>query len=188
MAASVPETEPTTLVAGDTWSWQKTLANYSPSDGWSLSYALRLENGAGLINVTGASSSTGFTITIPAASTNTQKAGTWQWASYVTKGADRYSVGFGHLEVLPNLSAIDYTADLRSPARRAYDNALVAWEGVKLGQTVELNGRRYSQHNLEQLIKYVNQCKTDYAQELQAEQMAQTGINTKRIGIRLVRI
>lgn len=188
MSAAIPSTEPTSAVAGDTIAWTKSLADYPASAGWTLSYAFRLQQGAGLLNKTATPSGSDFSTTITAAESAVLTAGLWIWSSYVTKAAERYQVGRGSLTLSPNLAAIDYSIDFRSSAKKALDNALAMWEAVKLGQTVMLNGRTYTQHNLKDLIAFVNQCKADYAKEVQAEKFETTGINTRRIGVRLSRV
>ena len=40
MTAPVSEIEPSTLRAGDTWTWRKSLADYPATEGWSLRYVL----------------------------------------------------------------------------------------------------------------------------------------------------
>ncbi len=188
MSAAIPSTEPTSAVAGDTISWTKSLSDYPASAGWALTYAFRLQQGAGALNKTATPSGSDFSTTITAAESALMTAGIWLWSSYVTKTTERYHVGKGTLIVSPNLAAIDYSIDLRSSAKKALDNALAMWEAVKLGQTVMLNGRTYTQHNLKDLIAFVNQCKADYAHEVQAEKFETTGINTRRIGVRLTRV
>jgi hypothetical protein len=188
MNVEIPSTEPSVINAGDTISWTKSLPDYLPSDGWSLSYAFRFQHGAGGLDLIGIQSGAVFSSTIPAASSNAMQRGLWNWAAYVTLGADRHQVAAGILTVKPNLATINDTTDLRTSAKKAYDNALAAWEGVKLGQTVILNGRTYTQHNLKDLIVFVDRCKADYVAERQAEQMAQTGINPRHIGVRLTRV
>lgn len=37
----IPDTEPTELVAGESWQWNKVLADYPPSEGWQLTYLFR---------------------------------------------------------------------------------------------------------------------------------------------------
>lgn len=187
MAEPVPSVEPSSFVAGDTVAWTKSLSDYLPSD-WTLSYSFRAEDGGALLNVTGAASGNDHALTISAASTSTLRPGTWLWHSYVTAGAVRYTVGSGSLSITPNFQNINYTTDLRSSAKKAYDNALAAWENVRLGQTVTLNGRTYTQHNLDSLTRYVDRCRLDYASELRAQEMAKTGIDTRRIGVRFSRV
>jgi hypothetical protein len=188
MSAAIPSAEPTSAVCGDTIAWTKSLSDYPANAGWALSYAFRLQQGAGKQDVTASAVGTDFAATITAAQSAVMPAGLWSWAAYVTKTTERYQVGSGTLTLSPNLAAIDFSIDLRSSAKKALDNALAMWEAVKLGQTVMLNGRTYTQHNLKDLIAFVNQCKADYAKEVQAEKFETTGINTRRIGARLTRV
>ncbi len=188
MAAPVPSTEPAILVAGDTSAWTKSVSDYPPTEGWSLSYAFRKQSGAGYLNLTASTSNSEYSLTISAASSSLMTAGLWTWASYATAGSERHQVGSGSIEIKPNLAAIDFNIDLRSTAKQAYDNAMAAWKSVTLGQTVMLNGRTYTQHNLDALTRYVDRCKADYAAELQAQQLNQTGVDSRRIGVRLARV
>lgn len=188
MSAPILDTEPTRAVAGDTLAWTRDFPDYPASAGWTLTYAFRIQLGSGKLDLTASTSGDSFSATITAAQSALLKPGLWGWAAYVTLTTQRYQVGSGTLTVTPNLAAIDFDTDLRSSAKRAYDNALAAWEGVKLGQTVMLNGRTYTQHNLKDLILFVDRCKADYAAELQAEQLAATGINPRKIGVRFTRV
>jgi hypothetical protein len=187
MAAPIPAVEPSTIIAGDTIPWTKSFPDYLASAGWALTYAFRYENGSGKVDVTASAAGSDFAVTMLAVDTAKMKSGVWVWAAYVTKAAERYQVASGSVTVLQNLATLDSQADLRSPKKRAYDNALVAWESVKLGQTVQLNGRIYTQHNLASLIVYVDRCKADYQSELDAQKVAATGINPRHIGVRFGR-
>ena len=40
MAFQVPQGEPITLIPGTTWSWNKTLADFPPSEGWTFKYQI----------------------------------------------------------------------------------------------------------------------------------------------------
>jgi hypothetical protein len=187
MAVAVPSIEPTVIIAGDTIPWTKSLSDF-PSTDWVLTYAFRLQKGSGKVDVTGTPQpDASFSMVIEATVTAKMVPGDWVWASYVTKATERYQIGTGVLMVQPNLATINEQTDLRSPAKRALDNALVAWESVKLGQTVMLNGRTYTQHNLTSLIVYVDRCRADYQSELDKQKLEQTGINPRHIGVRFGR-
>lgn len=41
MTPTVPNGEPTELIAADAWQWDKHLSDYPPSDGYTLKYALQ---------------------------------------------------------------------------------------------------------------------------------------------------
>lgn len=38
MAFTIPDVEPTSIVAGVSWQWNKDLSDYKPDDGWTLIY------------------------------------------------------------------------------------------------------------------------------------------------------
>lgn len=186
MAPRVPTVEPLAFTAGDHIAWTKDLRDFQPDDGWTLTYAFRGETGDGHLNITAANVANVHSLTIPGASSNLMHPGLWVWDSYATKAGERYRVSRGTVKVEPNLAAIDFSTDLRSPAKKAYDNALAAWESVKAGQSVSLNGRTYTQHNLKELIAYVDRCKSEYALELQYQDVA-TGGDPRHIFVRLKR-
>lgn len=189
MAAPVPDTEPTTAVAGDTIVWTRAFSDFPASQSWVLTYAFRLQNGNAQLNITASTVNvTDFLATITAAISAPLTPGVWTWAAYVTKTTERYQVDTGTLILAPNLAIIASTYDFRSPARVAYDNAVRAWQAVTLGQTVQLNGRTFTTHDLSELIRYVDRCKADYMAEIQAEQLQSTGINPRKIGVRLTRV
>lgn len=83
---TVPTSEPDTLVAGDTWRWRKTLAEYPPSEGWTLSYAI---TGASVIDAAGVTvvaSGSGYDVTVAASATGLLRPGSYRWAAIVTSG------------------------------------------------------------------------------------------------------
>lgn len=103
MAPTIPTCEPETLRAGTTWTWTRQFSDYPIADGWALSYAIR---GASVLTwsptwVTDDGST--WTVLIPAASTAALAAGAYDWAAYVTSGANKYVAASGVLRVLPDL-------------------------------------------------------------------------------------
>lgn len=188
MAAPIPSTPPTDATAGDTILWTSSYGDYLATAGWVLTHAFRFQLGSGKLDITATTSGTDFLSTISAAQSALLTPGLWVRASYVTLSGQRFQIDNGTLTITPNLAIIDYSTDLRSSAKIAYDNALKAWNGVTLGQTVMLNGRTYTQHNLKDLILYVDRCKSAYQAELQADQIARTGINPRKIGVRFTRV
>ena len=186
MPPQISSIEPTVFSAGDTVKWTKSLNDYSPNDGWVLSYAFRGERGDGRLDVVASADGDAFVVNILPSATGLMRPGIWVWAAYATLGSDRYKVAQGTVRVEPNLAVTNFATDLRSPAKRAYDNALEAWEKVKLGQTVMLNGRQYTQHRLTELIEYVDRCKSDYAIEQQYKDI-ESGGDPRHIFVRLKR-
>lgn len=188
MAAAIPSTEPTSFVSGDTIAWTKSLTDYPATDGWTLQYAFRLENGGGKLNVTATTSGSDYAASITATDSGLMQPGEWIWAAYVSLSGARYQVDSGRVTVTPNLLAIDSSVDLRSSARKAYDNALEAWETFSKSKLVTLNGRTYTARDAADLILYVDRCKADYQSEVQASQFANTGIDPRKIKVRFSRV
>lgn len=169
--------------AGDSVRWNKSLTDYSPDDGWTLTYAFRGEKGDGRLDVTATNDNGTHAIYITPAESNLMRPGLWVWAAYVTDGVDRYKIGQGTTRVEPNLAVTNFQTDLRTDAKKAYDNALDAWQKVSLGQTVSLNGRTYTQHNLDALTRWVDTCRTAYA--LEQGEKDHPGVNPRRILVSL---
>ena len=120
MAATVPEIEPYEVYAGDTFRWDKDVKDYTPADGWALTYSFRSVTGTGF-NITGAANSgnSGWEITVAASTTASYTTGEYNWQAYVTKGSERYVVDNGVTVIHRNLNALAVGAvtDLRSHAK-----------------------------------------------------------------------
>lgn len=111
--------EPTSFTAGDTLSWTRSLSDYPASAGWVLAY--RFINAAGKFDITAGSSGDTHVVSVLAADSAVYAAGTYSWQAFVTKAAQRFTVGSGSCVVEPNLAALSSGYDDRSPARKALD-------------------------------------------------------------------
>ena len=120
MAASTPTNEPETLVAGDTWKWERSLSDYPASDSWSLSYYLR-KSGSSAITITSSANVDAHLVTVAAATTASYTPGTWDFRGYVTKSGERYEVFNGILEVETNPATAASSYDPRTHAEKVID-------------------------------------------------------------------
>ena len=120
MAKDVAEIEPYEVYAGDTFRWDKDLDDYTPADGWALTYSFRSNTGTGF-NITAAANSgnSGWEITVAASTTASYTTGEYNWQAYVTKGAERYVADNGVTIIHQNLNALATRAtnDLRTHAK-----------------------------------------------------------------------
>lgn len=124
MAPTTPRGEPTTVTAGDTWTWLKSFRDYVPTEGagtWTLSYAI-----VGVDKLVWSASwlTTGtgdWTVTIPAASTTGLGAGTYRWTAILTGGGtlagQRVTPETGVLTVLANPATLKAGDTLSSAAK-----------------------------------------------------------------------
>ena len=76
MAAAIPSVEPTSITAGDSASWTRSLADYSASDGWTLTYAfIKVKVPADPIQIAATASGSSFLVTLTPADTQGWSAG-----------------------------------------------------------------------------------------------------------------
>lgn len=151
LSTEIPTSEPTILNAGDSWRWDKALADYPASDEWALSYVLL---GAASFPIAGANRITvdgdGWQIRVPASATENLAAGSYQLAGYVTKGEERFEIYRGRVTVAANLAVI---ADGRSTAERelAIVEAAIAGRLTADLESYQVQGRAVNKIPMEML-------------------------------------
>jgi hypothetical protein len=116
MVASIPTTEPSELLAGDTARWRITLADYPASAGWVLTYTLA--NASNLITFVAGASGADHLIDVPAATTAVWTPGAYTWRSQATLDTDVFTLGTGTMVVRPSFAV---AVDSRSHARRVLE-------------------------------------------------------------------
>src|SRR4051812_7966070 len=95
---STPTSEPSTITAGDTAAWTKSLPDYLPSAGWTLNYALQ---GPGEITFSSSTNSGSiFSISVAAGTTASWTPGLYALTAYVTKALERYTVDRRTISIL----------------------------------------------------------------------------------------
>lgn len=114
--AEVLWSEPTRLVSGDTWEWNRALTDYPASAGWVLTYAFR--SASAYFNVTASADGDNHAVSVATTTTDDIAKGRYYWQSYATKGSERYTVGSGVLEVAANFAGTAAASDQRTHARK----------------------------------------------------------------------
>lgn len=117
--------EPSSIRAGDTVTWSRDEALYTPAAGWSLSYRLIPTAGA-VTEISTTGSGTTYTATLSATTTAALAAGSYTLAGHVTKGAESQTVYQATLAVLPNLRTVA-AFDPRTSAEIELAAARAAW-------------------------------------------------------------
>lgn len=147
---------PEQLQIGDTWQWTEGFALYPASAGWALSFSL-YRYGQPVIRIDTTASGDEFLVNVPPTESAGKAAGKWQWTAYVTKGADRFTVGAGAVTLLPDLASAMETTDLRTENEKILE-ALIATQqrrATKEQESLQINGRsiRYlAPDDLERMI------------------------------------
>lgn len=184
-AYTVPTSEPSVIVAGQTLKWEKSLSEYPASDGWTLTYEFR---GAGSFTVTATTSSDGadYDIEVAKATTDSYPAGDYWWDAYVDDGTERWKVASGRAQVVEDLADVNAPHDGRSFAAQMVD----ALEATMLGKasqdqmSMKVGDRELGRMSWQQLLQARAQFRAELAQEKAAERAAlgldaQTAVNVR---------
>lgn len=166
MAITPPNTEPTSLRAGDTWAWRREdLADY-PASVWTLTYYFR--NASSKFSIVAAADDDNFAVSVAKAATAAFDAGSYDWEAIVSTVDDAYRIDFGRLTVSPDLTA-DAVYDGRSFARtmlEAIESALLnKATGSQLDMVQAALADRSMQYDTAALMKLRAQFKAEVNRE-----------------------
>ncbi len=170
--ASIPTTEPDSITAGDSFTWQRTLADY-PAGTWTLKY--RLINAAGKIDITATASGTDHLVSVAPATSAVYTAGTYTWTAWVEKTGYRITIGGGTMEVKPNIAELT-TLDARTDAAVIVDQLMAAYKSYTASNghvsEYEIAGRRMKFRGSAEILDQLNHWKAILASEKRAERIA----------------
>lgn len=180
MAVDIPDSEPTTLRAGDTWKWTKSLPDY-PASAWNLKY--RFKSPTAGFEITADESGDSYSVTVTAATSAGYTAGTYSWIAWVEGGtSEKYTVDTGVTVINPDYRTGTATAALddRSHARKTLA-AIEAWiesrdQGVA---RYAIAGREMQYISVADLIKLRQTYKSEVAAEDASAAIA-NGLSTGR--------
>jgi len=159
---TVLSAEPETITAGDSVSWTKTFSDY-PASSWTLTYALVMTGT--LIEVTASASDDDYLVELAAATTADYSPGVYKYQAYVTGGtSERYTVGTGSIEVLPDFASQATGYDDRSFAKTCLDNIEAILEGKATADNYNYSiaGRSLSKYSWDELLSARSYFKNEY--------------------------
>lgn len=181
MGYTVPTTEPNSLRAGDTWQWTRENLSDYPAPTWTLTYYFR--NASSYFNVVATASGSTFAVSVAPATTAGRPPGQYDWTAFVSNGSDRYQVGIGRLEVLPDpANASPY--DGRSFARtmlEAVEDALIS---KATSQQLDLVQAALADRSMQYNPAALMTLRSQLSNEVKREQAAQTGTDDRRLLVR----
>lgn len=176
----IPSKEPTSVYAGDTVKWTKSLDDY-PADEYTLSYVLHLESSVAASPITFNASADGtyHSVAVAAATTADWAAGEYVWYSYATKASERYSVDSGRLTVKPDPATVAAGTDLRTHARTVLDAIESVLEGrsSRDQEELELDGQKLKRTPIVDLLKLRDRYRIEVINEENADKIAK-GLDT----------
>lgn len=184
----IPTNEPLELRAGDTWKWKRTdqVADY-PSPTWTLTYRFKNKDG-GFEIVATADGSSGFSVSVPKATTAAIAAGTYAWQAEVDNGTERYTLERGGvLKVIADFFAGTAAAalDQRSHERKLLEQVQAAMLALNTGvKSYAIGTRQMTFRDMPELIAEESRLKWLVANEEARAKIADGRPNPRDIRIR----
>jgi len=186
MSIDIPTIEPITIQAGDTLTWTKSLADYPANDSWVLSYRLINENNKH--DITTSASGSEHLVSVLASTTASYVLGKYTLLSWVTKGAERYSLPSKQVEILPNLAIWNGGFDSRTTAKRVLDlldAAMISHGSNAWVQEYEISGRKMKFKEPGEFLAYRSKIQTEVNREQNAARL-KAGLKLKnKISVRM---
>lgn len=164
--------EPSTLVAGDRFTWKRDdlAGDYSPS-AFALTYEFHSDVGGGgtkKFTITATEADNTYYIEVGSSTTASYTPGDYVWEAYITRSSDseRIMVDSGRTKITINLA--NTNADLRSHAKKVLDaiEAVIENRATIDQSSMSIAGRSLSRMNIDELINFRMQYKTEYLKEI----------------------
>jgi len=179
--SETPTREPDKITAGDYVQWKKLGADcLTPagdsclaSAGWQLTYAL-VKSGQ-QITISASASGDDHLVTLAASATANYSPGIYSWQAYVTGGSsERYMVDSGTIEILPNLATAATGYDDRSHVKKVLDALEARLEKRATADQAQtlIGGEVIAYMPIQRVLEWRDKYKAYYAQEIQAEAIA----------------
>lgn len=176
---------PQSAVAGDTLTWTTSLSSYPANAGWVLTWRLVPQTGTPR-TITCTASGPDHVALASAATTGTWSPGRYAIVGTVAKGAERYTVEQGAIQIQLDLAAASAT-DTRSSARKALEAADAALEtyGAKAYlQTLAVGDRSKTFRSPAEFLAWRSRLQAEVAREDNATRQAAGGANRNRLYVR----
>jgi hypothetical protein len=186
MSQPIPLIEPAVITAGDTITWTRSLADYPPSSGWVLNYALR---GPSAIDISGTTSGGNHLINVPSSTSSAWVDGRYSIQGYVTNGSNRVTVYSDSITIKPDLVAQNAGYDGRSHVKKVLDaiEAVIEGRATKGDQQLTIDGTTLVKMTATELLDLRSKYKNEYRKELQAARVAQGKNSGRKIVTRFTR-
>lgn len=143
MAFEIPNTEPHKLIAGNSWQWDKTLAQFPASAGWQLSYKFRGETDYDAVwgaEVTSPTGEDGYETRIVPANSGLTPGPYVLWGE-VTDGTDVFTPIELKLNILPDPKTAVNAKSFNQTQLDAIETSIATGVLTAAQKSITINGR-----------------------------------------------
>lgn len=179
-----------TLILGDTLNFTTNVAAYPASSGWTLKLRLLPRVSGSNIDLTSAPDTTDPTLhrfQASATITAAWAAGSYSWASWVEKAAEKYSVDTGVMTLKADPRNSSAPFDGRSPARVALDAAkaaLYAWSASSTTVRYKIGEREMQFNTKAEIVGLISRLEVEVNREVNADRRSKGLASKNRVFVR----
>lgn len=168
---------PSSITAGDTVHWRRSLPDYPAGDGWSLVYGFVTRGGG--FTVASDADGDDHDITVSADTTLSWSAGDYVWQCVAEIDGERYTVDSGVMRVLPSILAAAWNGGwagdtqarrILAALRDAYENYVANGSGHV--SQYEIAGRKMQFRSAAEILQQINYWQAQVTSEEQAASVA----------------
>ncbi len=177
---------PTIWNAGDTLKWDVSIPDYPADDGWTLTYEVKSKTSS-ISTITASADGEAYTVTVGAATSSGYSPGEYQYAAYVTKSGERFTVDTGRIKILKDFEdAGNY--DGRDHAEVVLDaiEAVLETRATKDQESYSIAGRSLSRTPIEDLLALRDRYKAEVVANRRADQISRGLGSSARIRTRFI--
>ena len=180
------------MIVGDTWQFNTTVSDFPASAGWTLTYRLVPEKGAGAAITFNNSGISGddYVVQVAAATTAAYAAGDYSWAAYVLKSGERHTVDKGEVTLVPDPGVVSTPYDSRSFARKMLDQieaALLAFQDASV-KSYTIGSRSMTREDVPNILVMRDRWLWEVKNENDTAQIAAGLGNPRNVGVRFSRV
>lgn len=177
------------IVAGETLNYVAQAADYPASSGWVATLYLNPRAGGTATSVTGTASGADHLLQVSATTTATWAAGWWAWEIWMAKGAERYRLEAGQLQVVAGLIGAAAGTDTRSAAEVGLDavRAMIRGTATAGVKRYRIGGRELERYSIDELVTLESKLAADVQREQAAAAMAAGRPNPRKVFVRMGR-
>lgn len=182
--AEIPTIEPASITAGSFITWTKSLSDYSPDDGYVLSYSFY--NASNQVTVTASDNGDGtHLVEIDSATSGAYAVGDYRWQSWATKAGERYDVECGEIRI--NANPASAAVDGRSHVKKVLDAIETTLEkrATEGNESYSIADVSVTKRSTEDLLALRSQYRQEYEREQNAEKLAKGIGGRGRIQVRI---
>ncbi len=175
------------IYAGDTLEFTTSAPDYPASAGWTLKHRLAPRVAGAEIDIVAAASGDDHLTSASAATTAGWATGWYTYTTFVEKGAERYTLERGQLQVLSASTNLADGTDGRSHARKVLDaiEAVIEGRASLDQQEYAINGRSLKRMPIADLLKLRQLYRAEVAGEEVASRLAAGLGGGRKVQVRL---